>query len=110
VLGANLFDPSGQRFHCDEPAGKFENGIGIGAGRLLLFGCQSVCVSDRHQQMLPWSETLLPFPERPAVNILHALPVAAGARLSSLASAARLHFGGEQTHMGMSGPINEITR
>jgi hypothetical protein len=38
VLGPNLFDPSGQRSHDDEPAGKFENGVGIGAGNLFFFG------------------------------------------------------------------------
>jgi hypothetical protein len=41
VLGPNLFDPSGQGFHDDEPAGKFENGVGIGAGNLFFFGCLS---------------------------------------------------------------------
>lgn len=33
-----LFDPSGQRFHDDEPTGKFENGVSIGAGNLFFFG------------------------------------------------------------------------
>jgi hypothetical protein len=45
VLGINLFDdPSGQRHHDDESAGKFENGVGIGAGQLLFFGCRCASV------------------------------------------------------------------
>jgi hypothetical protein len=44
VLGANLPDPSGQRSHDDESAGKFENGVGIGADNLFFFGCQDSSV------------------------------------------------------------------
>jgi hypothetical protein len=44
VLSANLFHPSGHGFHDDEPAGKFENSVGIEAGNLFFPGCQGISI------------------------------------------------------------------
>ena len=35
---------SQQGFHDDEPAGKFEDGVGIGAGNLFFFGGLNVSI------------------------------------------------------------------
>jgi hypothetical protein len=38
LLGTNLIDPRRQRFHDDDPAGKFKSGVIVGSGPLFFDG------------------------------------------------------------------------
>jgi hypothetical protein len=53
VLDRNvaLLDPSRQRFHDDEPAGKFEDGVNIGASKVFLFGWEGASVTLRLENL-----------------------------------------------------------
>jgi hypothetical protein len=56
VLGANLIHPPRQRFHDDEPAGRFKNGIDVGAdhrfGDCLVLFAILLRLADRLQRRI----------------------------------------------------------
>jgi hypothetical protein len=91
VLGANLIHPPRQRFHDDEPAGRFKNGIDVGADHLfhdyLVLFAILLRLPDRLQRLTVQNCKII---HGCRLSMKRRAPQAGGARLGDGANATRI--------------------